>query len=91
MVSEVLGLLRRANLSFETSSISSKQLGSLLDCIHSGLISGKIAKSVLDLMAGGDKRLAEDILQEKGWKTISDHNSLSFMIEALVSENLDKV
>ena len=65
-------------------------MSKLVNLIKDGIISGKIAKSVFELMAKGDKNPA-DIVEEKGLKQQSDPKLLEQLIDKVVSDNQDKV
>tara|TARA_Y100000590_G_scaffold188442_1_gene214768 strand:+ start:382 stop:690 length:309 start_codon:yes stop_codon:yes gene_type:complete len=62
----------------------------LIDLIKNGTISGKIAKSVFELMAEGDKD-PEKIVKEKDLKQESNPKELEKLIDKVISENPDKV
>ena len=52
---ELFALLNERNLDIIESPISAKNLSKLVDLIKKGIISGKIAKSVFELMAENDQ------------------------------------
>ncbi len=72
------------------AGISADQLGSLIDLIADGTISGKIAKDVLDIMIaeGGDPA---QIVQDKGLKQVTDTGAIEAIIDEVIAENPDKV
>jgi len=87
---ELFALLNDKNLEISKSPISAKNLSKLINLIKDGTISGKIAKSVFELMATGDKNPA-DIVEEKGLKQQSDPKELEKLIDKVVNDNPDKV
>ncbi len=87
---ELFALLNEKNLEITESPISSKNLSKLINLIKDGTISGKIAKTVFEMMAKGDKNPI-DIVKEKGLKQQSDPKELEKLIEKVINENQDKV
>ena len=87
---ELFALLNDKNLEISKSPISAKNLSKLINLIKDGTISGKIAKSVFEIMATGDKNPV-DIVEEKGLKQQSDPKELKKLIDKVINENPDKV
>ncbi len=87
---ELFALLNEKNLEITDSPISAKNLSKLINLIKDGTISGKIAKTVFEMMAKGDKNPI-DIVKEKGLKQQSDPKELENLIEKVINENQDKV
>jgi aspartyl-tRNA(Asn)/glutamyl-tRNA(Gln) amidotransferase subunit B len=79
----LLGLLNARGLAIGQSPISSQHLAQLLKLVDSGVISGKIAKTVFDEMALSG-RPPDHIVTEKGLAQLTDPAA----IEALVSKIL---
>ena len=52
---ELFALLNEKNLEISQSPITAKNLSKLINLIKDGTISGKIAKTVFEIMAEGDK------------------------------------
>ncbi len=87
---ELFALLNEKNLEITESPISAKNLSKLINLIKDGTISGKIAKTVFEMMAKGDKNPIE-IVKEKGLKQESDPKELEKFIEKVINDNQDKV
>ena len=87
---ELFALLNEKNLEISQSPISAKNLSKLIDLIKNGTISGKIAKSIFEIMAVGDED-PEKIVKEKGLIQESDPKELEKLIDKVISENPDKV
>ncbi len=87
---ELFALLNDKNLEISKSPISAKNLSKLVNLIKDGTISGKIAKSVFEIMATGDKNPI-NIVEEKGLKQQSDPKELEKLIDKVVNDNPDKV
>ena len=82
--------LNEKNLEITESPITAKNLSNLINLIKDGTISGKIAKTVFELMSDGDKNPVE-VVKEKGLKQESDPKELEKLIEKVINENQDKV
>ena len=87
---ELFALLNDKNLEISKSPISAKNLSKLINLIKDGTISGKIAKSVFEIMAEADKNPIE-IVEEKGLKQLSDPKELKVLIDKVINDNPDKV
>ena len=87
---ELFAILNERNLEITESPISSKNLSKLINLIKDGTISGKIAKSVFEIMADGDQNPI-DIVKEKDLKQQSDPRELEKLIDKVINENQDKV
>ncbi len=87
---ELFALLNEKNLEITQSPISSKNLSKLINLIKDGTISGKIAKSVFEIMADGDKD-PQKIIDEKGLKQESDPKELEKLIDRVIKDNEGKV
>ena len=83
---ELFALLNEKNLEITESPISSKNLSKLINLIKKGTISGKIAKTIFELMSDGDKD-PEKIVEEKGLKQQSDPKELEKIIDKIIFEN----
>ena len=87
---ELFALLNEKNLEISQSPISAQNLSKLINLIKDGTISGKIAKSIFELMAKEDQD-PEKIIIEKGLKQESDPKELEKIINKVINENQDKV
>jgi len=87
---ELFALLNEKNLDISQSPIKAKNLSKLINLIKDGTISGKIAKSVFELMIDGNKDPI-DIVKEKGLKQQSDPKELDKLIDKVIKDNPDKV
>ena len=71
VINELFGRLNKEGLAIEASPVSAKQLGSIVDLIASGTISGKIAKDLFEIVwtEGGDPAA---IVDKRGMKQVTD-------------------
>ncbi len=90
LVGELFALLNAQGLDIAQSPISPQQLGQLVDLMANGTISGKIAKTVFELMhtQGG---MPADIVQAHGLVQISDTSAIAAAIDAVLASAPDKV
>src|SRR5210317_2156527 len=86
---ELFALLNSKNIEISQSPISAKNLAILINLIKNGTISGKIAKTVFELMIDGDKD-PQKIVEEKGLKQQSDRKALEALIDKIINDNRDK-
>ena len=87
---ELFAVLNDQNLEISQSPISSKNLSKLINLIKDGTISGKIAKTVFEIMMDGDKD-PQKIVEEKSLKQESDPKALEVLINKVISDNPGKV
>ena len=83
---ELFALLNDKSIEITDSPISSENLAKLINLIKDGTISGKIAKTVFEMMADGDQD-PEKIVEEKGLKQQSDPKELEKIIDKVISDN----
>jgi len=75
------------------SAITAPQLGALIHEVRTGKISGKIAKTVFDLL-WREANPAQDVaalIAEHGFEQVSDQGELSRLIERIVADNPNQV
>ena len=87
---ELFAVLNEKNLEISESPVSAKNLSKLINLIKDGTISGKIAKSIFELLLDGDKN-PQKIVEEKGLKQESDPKALEALIDKVIADNPDKV
>ena len=87
---ELFALLNEKDLGITQSPISADNLSKLMNLIKDGTISGKIAKSVFELMADGNKDPIT-IVKSKGLKQQSDPKELEKLIDKVINDSPDKV
>ena len=89
ITSELFAVLNNKNLEISQSPISAKNLAKLINLIKNGTISGKIAKTIFELMMDGDKD-PQIIVEEKGLKQESDPKALEALIDKIINDNREK-
>ena len=86
IMGSLLGLLNAEGKSIDQAPISASNLAQLLKLVDDGTISGKIAKTVFDEMAGSGKS-ARQIVEEKGLVQISDSSAIEDIVTTVVAAN----
>jgi len=90
IMGELSAHLNLAGLEADQCLFRAEDLADLLKMIDEGLISGKIAKDVLEksFQSGKTPRL---VVEEEGLLQISDHSELEAVVEKVLAENPDSV
>jgi aspartyl-tRNA(Asn)/glutamyl-tRNA(Gln) amidotransferase subunit B len=89
VIHELFAILNKNALSIEDSPVSSENLGKLISLIASGVISGRIAKDVFEIMVSEGGK-PEKIVEDKGLKQITDGAEIEAMIDKLIADNSDQ-
>jgi len=87
---ELTGRLNKENLSLQDAAVKPAGLAQLLVRIEDGTISGKIAKQVFDEMWTSQSS-ADDIIESKGLKQITDTSAIEAMIDEVIAANPSQV
>ncbi len=90
VINELFGRLNKEGKSIETSPVSADQLGGIVDLISEGVISGKIAKDLFEIVwsEGGDPRA---LVEQRGMKQVTDTGAIEAAVDAIIAANPDKV
>jgi aspartyl-tRNA(Asn)/glutamyl-tRNA(Gln) amidotransferase subunit B len=90
VINELFGRLNREGHDIAASPVSAGQLGGIIDLIGEGVISGKIAKDVFEIVftEGGDPRT---VVETRGLKQVTDTGAIERAIDAIIAANPDKV
>ena len=90
LLGELFAQLNKASKPISESDISAEDLAELVMLIKDEVISGKIAKEVLELM-WKEKKRASVIVEEKGLKQITSTDEIKKSLQTVLDENQDKV
>ena len=90
MLTELFGRLGKMQKTLENCGVSADMLVELMDNIKTGVISGKIAKDVLDDMLESGLS-AEEIINKKGLQQIDDVEAITKIVDEVISENQQQV
>lgn len=90
VINELFGRLNKEGREIATSPVSAAQLGGLVDLIGEGVISGRIAKDLFEILwtEGGDPRA---IVESRGMKQVTDTGAIEKAVDELIAANPDKV
>jgi aspartyl-tRNA(Asn)/glutamyl-tRNA(Gln) amidotransferase subunit B len=90
VINELFGRLNKEGKAIASSPVSAGQLGSMLDLIKDGTISGKIAKDLFEIVwnEGGDPRA---IVEQRGMKQVTDTGAIGKAVDEIIAKNPDKV
>ncbi len=89
VINELAGRLNREGKTITDAPVSAAALGTILDLVSEGTISGKIAKDVFDVVwtEGGDPRA---IVDQRGLKQVTDTGALAAIVDEILAANPDK-
>ena len=90
VMTEVMRVVKERQVSVDDFPASPALLGSMINLIAEGTISGKIAKEVFEEMVKTGEA-PEAIIQKKGLTQISDTASIETIIDRILSENKEQV
>ncbi len=90
ILGDLTGALNKSELTIQDSPIAPEQLAGLLIRIADNTISGKIAKEVFEAM-WNEEGSADDIIESKGLKQITDSGAIEKLIDEVIANNPDQV
>lgn len=90
MMSELLKQLKRDDREIEVCPVPPENLAELLQLLDTGVISGKIAKTVFEEMYSSGKQ-AKTIVEEKGLTQMKDEGTIESTIDEVLAENPKEV
>ncbi len=90
VINELFGRLNKEGLAIDQSPVSASQLGSIVDLIGDGTISGKIAKDLFEIVwaQGGEP---SEIVEQRGMKQVTDTGAIEAAVDEVIAANPDKV
>jgi aspartyl-tRNA(Asn)/glutamyl-tRNA(Gln) amidotransferase subunit B len=90
VINEFFGRLNKEGRDIATSPMSADQLGAIVDLIGEGVISGKIAKDLFEIIwsEGGDPRA---VVEARGMKQVTDTGAIEKVVDEVIAANPDKV
>jgi aspartyl-tRNA(Asn)/glutamyl-tRNA(Gln) amidotransferase subunit B len=90
VINELFGRLNKEGRDMSASPISAVQLGSIVDLIGEGTISGKIAKDLFEIVwqEGGDPRA---LVEARGMEQVTDLGAIEKVVDDIIAANPDKV
>ena len=90
VINELFGRLNKEGRDISASPVSAEQLGTIVDLIGEGTISGKIAKDLFEMVwqEGGDPRA---LVEARGMKQVTDLGAIEKVVDDIIAANPDKV
>jgi aspartyl-tRNA(Asn)/glutamyl-tRNA(Gln) amidotransferase subunit B len=90
VINELFGRLNKEGRDIAASPVSALQLGTIVDLIGEGTISGKIAKDLFEIVwqEGGDPRA---LVEVRGMKQVTDLGAIEKVVDDIIAANPDKV
>ena len=90
IMGDLFASLNEKNISISQSLVTAKKMSQLIGSISSGVISGRTAKEVFEIMKESGEE-PNKIIESKGLQQKSDPKELEKIIEKILTENNDKV
>ena len=91
LCSELLGRLHAQGQSLPEACISPQDLAEVVLLVHSGAISGRIGKQLLDALISAAStdaaRTPWEVVQANGWVQVTDGELISALVRAVVEED----
>jgi aspartyl-tRNA(Asn)/glutamyl-tRNA(Gln) amidotransferase subunit B len=90
VINELFGRLNKEGRDISQSPVSAQQLGAIVDLIGEGIISGKIAKDLFEIVwsEGGDPRA---LVEARGMRQVTDVAAIEKVVDDIIAGNPDKV
>jgi aspartyl-tRNA(Asn)/glutamyl-tRNA(Gln) amidotransferase subunit B len=90
VINELFGRLNKEGQGISSSPVSAAQMAAIIDLIGAGVISGKIAKDLFEIVwtEGGDPRA---LVEERGMKQVTDTGAIEKVVDDIIAANPDKV
>src|ERR1700748_2108748 len=90
VINELFGRLNKEGEGIDTSPMSAAQLAAIVDLIGEGIISGKIAKDLFEIVwqEGGDPRA---LVEARGMKQVTDLGAIEKVVDDIIAAHPDKV
>jgi aspartyl-tRNA(Asn)/glutamyl-tRNA(Gln) amidotransferase subunit B len=89
VINELFGRLNKEGKDVSQSPMSAGQLGSIVDLIAGGTISGKIAKDLFEIVwtEGGEPA---EIVETRGMKQVTDTGAIEKAVDEIIAANPEK-
>jgi aspartyl-tRNA(Asn)/glutamyl-tRNA(Gln) amidotransferase subunit B len=91
IIGDLSAALNREEKSIEESPVSAAQLAGVIARIGDNTISNKIAKTVFEALWNGDGKTADDVIDAKGLKQISDVGAIEKIVDEVLAKSAAQV
>jgi aspartyl-tRNA(Asn)/glutamyl-tRNA(Gln) amidotransferase subunit B len=90
VINELFGRLNKEGEGIAASPVSAAQLAAIVDLIGEGIISGKIAKDLFEIVwqEGGDPRA---LVEARGMRQVTDLGAIEKAVNEIIAANPEKV
>ena len=90
IINELYGRLNKENLQISDSPVSASQLAGIIGLLEQEEISGKIAKSLFEIVwvEGGDPA---ELVEQRGLRQVTDMSELDSVVDRVLAEHPDQV
>ena len=90
VINELFGRMKKDGKSIINCPVSPDQLGSIIDLISTGDISGKIAKELFEIIytEGGDPII---VVEKRGMKQVTDSSAIEKTVAQIITDNPTQV
>jgi aspartyl-tRNA(Asn)/glutamyl-tRNA(Gln) amidotransferase subunit B len=87
VMGELAGALNREGLTITNSPVSARQLGELIGRVMDDTINGKAAKQVFQALWNGQGQSADEVIETKGLKQVTDSGAIEAMIDQVIADS----
>ena len=89
IINELFGRLNKEGKDIASSPVSAPQLGAIVDLIAEGVISGKLAKDLFEIVwiESGDPR---EIVKARGMEQVTDTGAIEKVVDEIIAANPEK-
>ena len=91
IMGELSRSLNQNNIAIADSPVTATMLGGLIQRIKDNTISGKIAKEVFEVLWQGECNSADEVIDKKGLKQVTDTGAIEAMIDDVLTANAQQV
>ncbi len=91
IMGELSRSLNQSNIVIADSPVTATMLGGLINRIKDNTISGKIAKEVFEVLWQGECNSADEVIDKKGLKQVTDTGTIEAMIDSVLMANAQQV
>ncbi|MFC2990817.1 Asp-tRNA(Asn)/Glu-tRNA(Gln) amidotransferase subunit GatB [Halomonas tibetensis] len=87
VMGELAGALNREGLPISDSPVTARQLGELVARVMDDTVSGKAAKQVFQALWNGQGQSADEVIEAKGLKQVTDSGAIEAMIDQVIADS----
>lgn len=91
VMGELSGQMNKDGIEIEQSPVSAEQLGDLISRIIDKTINGKAAKQVFAALWAGEGASADEIIEAKGLKQVTDTDAIAAIVDEVLANNPQQV